>query len=192
MLRNIASILVVDDDPPMRRLLRNTLFLHYRLVEAATALEAMASLRRDRPDIVLLELELPDIDGVDLIRKMRAQSQVPIVVLSSRGDEQDKLAALDSGAADYVSKPFGISEHSHGPAAPPAGTRQPTVLRVGRPCCRSPAQRHHAKSSRRRHPRRNPLRDRELKPPHPWCRNDDLPTTMRPMADHVLQRGAAI
>ena len=137
MLRNIASILVVDHDRPIRRLPRNTLFLHYRVVEAPTALEAMASLRRDRPDIVLPELELPDIDGVDLIRKMRAQSQVPIVVLSSRGDEQDKVAALDSGAADYVSKPFGTSELM---------ARIRTALR---------------------HPRRDPLRDRELKPAAP-------------------------
>jgi two-component system KDP operon response regulator KdpE len=106
----MASILVVDDNPPMRRLLRNTLFLRYRVVEAATAVEAMASLRRNRPDLVLLELELPDMDGLDLIQKMRAQSQLPIVVLSSRGDEQDKVAALDSGADDYVSKPFGTDE----------------------------------------------------------------------------------
>jgi two-component system, OmpR family, KDP operon response regulator KdpE len=109
MLCNIASILVVDDDPSIRRLLRNALFLHYRVVEAATAVEAMASVRRDRPDLVLLELQLPDIDGLDLIRKMRAQSQLPIVVLSSRGGEQDKVAALDCGADDYVSKSFGAN-----------------------------------------------------------------------------------
>src|ERR1700741_3040618 len=110
MLRNMASILVVDDDPPIRRLLRNTLFRCYRVVEAATAIEAMTSLRRDRPDLALLELELPDIDGLNLIRKMRAQSPLPIVVLSRRGDERDKVTALDSGADDYVSKPFGTNE----------------------------------------------------------------------------------
>ena len=108
---SMASILVVDDEPPIRRLLRNTLTVQdYRVVEAATAAEAMDSLRRDKPDLVILDLGLPDVDGMDLIPKIRAQSQVPIVVLSSRGDEKGKVGALDLGADDYVTKPFGIDE----------------------------------------------------------------------------------
>jgi len=108
---NMASILVVDDEPPIRRLLRNTLTVQdYRVVEAATAAEALAALRRDKPDLVILDLGLPDMDGMDLIEKMRAQSQVPIVVLSSRGEERGKVRALDIGADDYVTKPFGIDE----------------------------------------------------------------------------------
>jgi two-component system, OmpR family, KDP operon response regulator KdpE len=108
---SMPSILVVDDEPPIRRLLRNTLTVQdFRVVEASTAAEAMDALRRDRPDLVILDLGLPDIDGMDLIRKIRGQSQVPIVVLSSRGDEKGKVGALDLGADDYVTKPFGIDE----------------------------------------------------------------------------------
>jgi len=107
----MASILVVDDEPPIRRLLRNTLTVQdYRVVEAATAAEALDSLRRDKPDLVILDLGLPDVDGMDLIPKIREQSQVPIVVLSSRDDEKGKVGALDLGADDYVTKPFGIDE----------------------------------------------------------------------------------
>ena len=108
---NMACILVVDDEPPIRRLLRNTLTVQdYRVAEAATAAEALESLRRDKPDLVILDLGLPDVDGMDLIRKIRAQSPVPIVVLSSRGDEKGKVTALDFGADDYVTKPFGVDE----------------------------------------------------------------------------------
>jgi len=107
----MACILVVDDEPAIRRLLRNTLTVQdYRVVEAATGGEALGATRRERPDLVILDLGLPDIDGIDLIGKIRAQSQVPIVVLSSRGDEKGKVAALDVGADDYVTKPFGIDE----------------------------------------------------------------------------------
>jgi len=108
---NMACILVVDDEPPIRRLLRNTLTVQdYRVAEAATAAEALDSLRRDKPDLVILDLGLPDVDGMDLIRKIRTQSPVPIVVLSSRGDERGKVMALDLGADDYVTKPFGVDE----------------------------------------------------------------------------------
>jgi two-component system, OmpR family, KDP operon response regulator KdpE len=106
----MASILVVDDDPPIRRLLRNALILDYRVVEAATAVEAMGSLRQDKPQLVLLELELPDVNGMELIRKIRAQSQLPIIVLSSRSHEQSKVAALNLGADDYMIKPSGANE----------------------------------------------------------------------------------
>ena len=106
-----ATILIVEDEPPIRRLLRTTLGAHdYRTLEAATGAEALSALRHHRPDLVLLDLGLPDIDGQELIGRIRAGSPVPIVVLSSRGEEAAKVAALDSGADDYVTKPFGADE----------------------------------------------------------------------------------
>jgi two-component system KDP operon response regulator KdpE len=111
MAGNVPCILVVDDEPPIRRLLRNTLTVQdYRVVEAATGGEALDSLRRDKPDLIILDLGLPDVEGIDLVRQIRARSQVPVVVLSSRGDEKSKVSALDLGADDYVTKPFGIDE----------------------------------------------------------------------------------
>ncbi|MBL6614614.1 MAG: response regulator transcription factor [Reyranella sp.] len=106
-----ATILIVEDEPPIRRLLRTTLGAHdYRTLEAATGAEALSALRHHRPDLVLLDLGLPDIDGQELIGRIRSGSPVPIVVLSSRGEEAAKVAALDSGADDYVTKPFGADE----------------------------------------------------------------------------------
>ncbi len=111
MTADAATILVVDDEPPIRRLLRATLMAQdYRMVEAATGAEAMTALRHHRPDLVLLDLGLPDIDGQELIGRIRRASPVPIVVLSSRGEEAAKVAALDAGADDYVTKPFGAEE----------------------------------------------------------------------------------
>ncbi|MFZ5780306.1 MAG: response regulator [Pseudomonadota bacterium] len=111
MTADDATILIVDDEPPIRRLLRATLGAHdYRTVEAATGAEALSALRHHRPDLVLLDLGLPDIDGQELIGRIRAISPVPIVVLSSRGEEAAKVAALDGGADDYVTKPFGAEE----------------------------------------------------------------------------------
>jgi two-component system KDP operon response regulator KdpE len=106
-----AIILIVEDEPPICRLLRTTLEAHdYRTLEAVTGAEALSALRHYRPDLVLLDLGLPDIDGLELIGKIRARGPVPIVVLSSRGDEAAKVAALDGGADDYVTKPFGADE----------------------------------------------------------------------------------
>ena len=111
MIGDSAVILIVEDEPPIRRLLRTTLGANdYRTQEAATGGEAMSALRHHRPDLVLLDLGLPDIDGLQLIGQIRKLAPVPIVVLSSRGDEQAKVAALDSGADDYVTKPFGADE----------------------------------------------------------------------------------
>jgi two-component system KDP operon response regulator KdpE len=111
MAGSTISILIVDDEPPIRRLLRNTLAVQdYRVVEAATGKEAIDAARREKPDLVVLDLGLPDSDGMDVIREIRARSPVPIVVLSSRGDENGKVMALDLGADDYVTKPFGIEE----------------------------------------------------------------------------------
>jgi two-component system KDP operon response regulator KdpE len=106
-----AIILIVEDEPPIRRLLRATLVgQDYRTLEAATGKEALTALRHHRPDLVLLDLGLPDIDGLALIEKIRIAGPLPIVVLSSRGDEAAKVAALDAGADDYVTKPFGADE----------------------------------------------------------------------------------
>jgi len=111
MTTDDATILIVDDEPPIRRLLRATLAAHdYRTVDAASGAEALSALRHHRPDLVLLDLGLPDIDGQELIGRIRAISPVPIVVLSSRGEEAAKVAALDAGADDYVTKPFGAEE----------------------------------------------------------------------------------
>ncbi|MEI6203628.1 MAG: response regulator, partial [Enhydrobacter sp.] len=108
MTGDAASILIVEDEPPIRRLLRTTLVAHdYRVHEAATGAEALSALRHHRPDLVLLDLGLPDVDGLALIGRIRELGPFPIVVLSSRGDEGAKVTALDTGADDYVTKPFG-------------------------------------------------------------------------------------
>lgn len=105
------SVLVVEDEPPIRRLLRNTLGVqNYRVIEAADGREGLARLAADRPDIIILDLGLPDMDGLEFIRAVRRSSPVPVVVLSSRDDEKGKVAALDLGADDYVTKPFGAEE----------------------------------------------------------------------------------
>jgi two-component system KDP operon response regulator KdpE len=111
MTTDDVTILIVEDDPPIRRLLRATLGAHdYRTLEASTGAEALSALRHHRPDLVVLDLGLPDIDGQALIGRIREISPVPIVVLSSRGDEEAKVTALDAGADDYVTKPFGADE----------------------------------------------------------------------------------
>jgi two-component system, OmpR family, KDP operon response regulator KdpE len=104
-------ILVIDDEPPIRRLLRTSLMAQrYRVVEAETAAEGIRCVRSGRPDTVILDLGLPDQDGIGVIRTLRGFSKVPIIVLSSRGDERGKIEALDLGADDYVTKPFGMGE----------------------------------------------------------------------------------
>jgi len=104
-------ILVVDDEPAIRRLLRSTLGVQdYSVVEAATVAEALEVLGRERVDLIILDLGLPDGDGLEVIRKLRPDSALPIIVLSSRDDERGKVEALDAGADDYVTKPFGVEE----------------------------------------------------------------------------------
>ena len=106
-----ATILIVDDEPPIRRLLRTGLQAQgYRTVEAETGAAALAAVAAAEPDIVLLDLGLPDMDGLDVIRALRLRGAVPILVLSSRDDERGKVDALDLGADDYVTKPFGMDE----------------------------------------------------------------------------------
>lgn len=105
------AVVLIEDERPIRRFLRATLVSQgYRLFEAATGEEGLAEAATRQPDIVILDLGLPDIDGLEVIRRLREWSAVPIVVLSARGQERDKIAALDAGADDYVSKPFGIGE----------------------------------------------------------------------------------
>ena len=105
------SVLVVDDEPPIRRLLRTSLSAQgWRVAEASTAAEAMAQLARREPDVIILDLGLPDRDGLDVVREVRETSSVPIVVLSSRDAERTKLDALELGADDYVTKPFDMNE----------------------------------------------------------------------------------
>jgi two-component system KDP operon response regulator KdpE len=105
-------LLVVDDEPSFRRLLRTSLSAQgYRVLEAGTGQGAIDSLGRDAPEVVLLDLGLPDMDGLEVIRRVRGSgARTPIIVLSSRGDERGKVQALDLGADDYVTKPFGMGE----------------------------------------------------------------------------------
>lgn len=105
------KVLVIEDEPPIRRLLRSGLAAEqYRVVEAADAAEAMRMLAREKPDLVVLDLGLPDRSGLEVIDAIRRASSVPIVVLSVRSDERTKVAALDRGADDYITKPFSMGE----------------------------------------------------------------------------------
>lgn len=104
-------VLVVEDEPQMRRFLRPALESQgYRVLEASTAAEGLVQASSYNPDLVLLDLGLPDADGVDVTRRLREWSGVPILVISARGQERDKIAALDAGADDYLTKPFGTGE----------------------------------------------------------------------------------
>lgn len=105
------TVLVVEDEPQIRRFVRVALEENdFRVLEAATGREALALAARDPPTLVLLDLGLPDRDGQDVIRELRLWSQAPIVILSARSSETEKVAALDAGADDYLTKPFGIAE----------------------------------------------------------------------------------
>ena len=108
---NPPEILIIEDDPQIRRFLRATLSAEqYRFHEALTAAEGMAQAQARQPDLILLDLGLPDQDGLEVIRSLRQTSQTPIIVLSARGQEKDKIEALDLGADDFVSKPFAVGE----------------------------------------------------------------------------------
>src|SRR5512142_3055281 len=106
-----VTVLVIEDEPQIRRFLRATLTSHgYKMVEAGTAQEGLAQAATRLPDLVILDLGLPDMDGVDVARRLREWSTVPILVLSVRDREHDKIAALAAGADDYLTQPFGVGE----------------------------------------------------------------------------------
>ncbi len=106
-----SNILVVDDEPQIRRVMRATLTSQgYVITEAKTGEEALESVRKRRPDLVLLDVNMPGIGGIEACREIRRVSDAPIIMLTVRNAERDKVAALDAGADDYVVKPFGIEE----------------------------------------------------------------------------------
>jgi two-component system KDP operon response regulator KdpE len=138
MANTAPVILLIEDEPQMRRFLSATLRGHqYQVVEAALAREGLAQAAGRNPDVILLDLGLPDLDGLDVARELRRTVRIPIIVISARGQEQDKVAALDLGADDYLTKPFGVPEllarirvairHS----AVPAGGAGDSVFRTG-------------------------------------------------------------
>ncbi len=107
----MTTVLVVDDDPAILRALRINLSARdYRVVTATAGAEGLATVARERPDVIVLDLGLPDMDGDEVIRGVRGWAATPIIVLSARGQEAAKVAALDDGADDYVTKPFGMDE----------------------------------------------------------------------------------
>jgi two-component system, OmpR family, KDP operon response regulator KdpE len=109
MNESSATILVVDDEPSSQEHLRSVLH-DFRVVEACTASSGLALAAEQTPDVVLLDLELPDLDGLEVIRRIREWAKTPIVVISARNGEDQKVEALDRGADDFVSKPFVVSE----------------------------------------------------------------------------------
>lgn len=110
-MNNNYNILVVEDDAPVRNLITTTLKANeYKFITAANGSDAIMSAISHNPDIVLLDLGLPDMDGVDVIEKIRSWSNVPIIVISARSEISDKIEALDAGADDYLTKPFSVEE----------------------------------------------------------------------------------
>lgn len=108
---NKQLILVVEDDSAVRNLISTTLHAHdYRFHTAPTGEEAILEAVSHNPDVVLLDLGLPDIDGIDIIKKIRSWSNMPIIVISARSEDRDKIEALDAGADDYLTKPFSVEE----------------------------------------------------------------------------------
>jgi two-component system, OmpR family, KDP operon response regulator KdpE len=106
-----ATILIVDDEPQIRRVMRTTLTSHgYSVVEASSGEEALEKLRAERPDLIILDVNMPGISGLETCAEIRTSSDVPIIMLTIRNSERDKVQALDAGADDYVVKPFGVQE----------------------------------------------------------------------------------
>jgi len=104
-------VVLIEDEPQIRKFLRATLAgQSYRLFEATTGADGVVEVGSRQPDVVIVDLGLPDMDGLDVIRRVREWTDVPVIVLSARGQERDKVVALDAGADDYVSKPFGAGE----------------------------------------------------------------------------------
>jgi two-component system, OmpR family, KDP operon response regulator KdpE len=106
-----ALILIIDDEKQIRRMLHTALSGHnYHVIEASTGIEGLEIAANEHPEIILLDLGLPDLDGVEVTRRLREWTDTPIIILSVREREQDKVLALDAGAEDYLTKPFGMSE----------------------------------------------------------------------------------
>ena len=106
-----ARVLIVDDERAIRRFLQLSLAAHgYRIIEATTGNEALTVAATGHPDVIILDLGLPDLDGIQVVRRLREWTQTPIIILSVREAEADKVAALDAGADDYLTKPFGVGE----------------------------------------------------------------------------------
>jgi two-component system KDP operon response regulator KdpE len=104
-------VLVVDDEPPIRRFLHASLSAHnYTIYEAVNGQDALLQALNVRPDLIILDLSLPDFDGIEVTQRLREWTKIPIIILSVRGQEGDKIAALDAGADDYLTKPFGVGE----------------------------------------------------------------------------------
>jgi two-component system, OmpR family, KDP operon response regulator KdpE len=111
MTETKESILLIEDEPQMSRFLRVTLQAHgYQLIESATGQDGLIQVATRNPDVVLLDLGLPDIDGLEVTKRLREWSEVPLIVISAREQEEDKVRALDAGADDYLTKPFGAGE----------------------------------------------------------------------------------
>ncbi len=110
MTERLPRILVVDDERPILRFLSASLSGQYQITEASTGEDAIQAVARDHPDLMILDLGLPDIDGVAVTRRVREWTDMPIIVVSVREQESDKVAALDAGADDYLTKPFGAGE----------------------------------------------------------------------------------
>jgi two-component system KDP operon response regulator KdpE len=111
MTENALRVLVVDDERAIRRFLRTSLTAHgYTVYEASSGQEALSAVVGDRPDLIILDLGLPDLNGIEVTRQLREWTRIPIIVLSVREEETTKVAALDVGADDYLTKPFGIAE----------------------------------------------------------------------------------
>ena len=106
----MIRILVVDDERPIRRFLNASLSGQYTILEAATGEEALSMAVSGHPDVIILDLGLPDIDGLEVTRRLREWTQIPIIIVSVRDQEEHKIAALDAGADDYLTKPFGVGE----------------------------------------------------------------------------------
>jgi two-component system KDP operon response regulator KdpE len=107
----LPTVLVIEDEPQMRRFLKATLETHsFRMVGVSTGQEAIAEATTCGPDIVLLDLGLPDVDGVEVVQRLREWTDVPILIVSARDQEREKIRALDAGADDYLTKPFGAGE----------------------------------------------------------------------------------
>jgi two-component system KDP operon response regulator KdpE len=111
MIENTYRVLIVDDEPEIRRFLRASLKSHqHEVIEAINGAAALSQVREHHPDLMILDLGLPDMDGIEVTRRVREWNPIPIIILSVRSRETDKIEALNAGADDYLTKPFGVGE----------------------------------------------------------------------------------